>query len=117
MVSRLLSIALGVCLLASAQTAITVQQLIQFIKSSVQMKLLDKDVANYLYGVKLTERLDDRTIDDMQGQGSLGPKTMAALKVLRDATASLGEAKPAPPPPPKPKLPPAPSSEEQAHSG
>ena len=114
MVPRLLSVALAVCLLASAQTKITVQQLIQFVKSSIQMKLADKDVASYLRGVKLTEKLDDATIDELQGRSPLGPKTMAALKSLRDASTSFGEAKPAPPPPPPPKLPPPPSSEEQA---
>ncbi len=111
---RLLIAALAVCLAVSAQSKITVQQLKDFVRSSVRMKLLDKDVASYLHGVKLTEKLDDQTIEDLQAAGGLGPKTMVALKALRDASASLGEAKPAPLPPPPPKLPPPPSSEEQA---
>ena len=114
MVSRFLATLFACCLLASAQARITVEQLKQFIRSSQQMKLLDKDMANYLRGVKLTEKLDDATIEDLQGQGNLGPKTIVALKSLRDASASLKTAAPPPPAPEGPKLPPPPSSEEQA---
>ena len=75
--------------------------------------MTDKELASYLTRVKLTERLDDRTIEDLQGSGSLGPKTLEALHGLRDRSQSLAtaklvmpEMKPAPIPPP--------SSEEQA---
>src|SRR5690348_1586682 len=113
MVSRVVTAAAAVCLLAFGQAALSVNQLREFLKSSVQMKLSDQEVAKYLKTIKLSERLDDRTIEDLQGQG-LGPKTVAALKILRDATASLKEAKPEPPPPPPPPVKPPPSAEEQA---
>ena len=62
--------------------------------------------------IKLTQRLDDRTIEDLQGQGA-GPRTVAALKELaadvgrppRCSSAGLA----AHSPPPKP-----PSAKEQA---
>src|SRR4029079_16067941 len=88
MVSRVVPATVAVCLFALAQGAITVNQLREFLKSSIQLKTPDQDVAKYLKTIKLSERLDDVTIEDLQGQG-VGPKTVAALKNLRDATASL----------------------------
>jgi hypothetical protein len=113
MLSRLFATTLAICFLVSAQAGISVQQLVQFVKSSIQMKQPDKDVAGYLNSVKLTERLDDKTIAELNGSGKLGPKTVAALKSLRDASISLSEAK-AVPPPPAPKGRAAPSGEAQA---
>ena len=43
------------------------------------MKLTDAEVAKYLKTVKLTEKLDDRTIEDWLALG-IGPKTRAALE-------------------------------------
>jgi hypothetical protein len=113
MARRVLSAALAVCLCAFAQGAITVNKLREFLRSSVQLKTPDQEVAKYLRGMKLSERLDDRTIEDLQSLG-LGPKTVAALKTIGGASASLPVARPEPPPPPPPKPIPAPSSEEQA---
>ena len=95
-----------------AETKLTVEQLRGFIQSSVQMKHPDKQVAEFLKQVKLTNKLDDGAIEDMQGMGA-GPKTVAALKALGDGSKDL-----APPPPPAPRvvkaqLPP-PDSKEQA---
>ena len=109
---RMLSIVLF-CLMASAQGTITIRQLREFLKSSMQMKQADKDVAGSVRGLKLSERLDDRTIEELQGQG-LGPKTVAALRSLRDASVSLRAPGPDAPPPPPPQLPPPPSAEERA---
>jgi hypothetical protein len=95
----------------SAQSGYSVQKLIEFLRSSISLKQPDREVAKFLAGMKLSERLDDRTIEELQGEG-LGPKTVAALHSLRDATASLPEAKPAVPAP-KPVPIPPPSSEEQ----
>jgi hypothetical protein len=114
MVARVLTATVAVCLLAFAQGAWTVNQLRDFLKSSLQLKMSDQEMAAYIRkNIKLSERLDDRAIEDLQGQG-LGQKTVAALKTLRDATASLKEATPEPPPPPPPPPKPPPSAEEQA---
>jgi hypothetical protein len=95
-----------------AQQQLTVDKLLEFITSSISQKMPDKDVAGFLATVKLTEKLDLRIVEDLQGKGA-GPKTVAALSNLATASSSL----PAPPPKvagPKPKpLPPAPSYEEQ----
>ena len=86
---------------AHAQRQMTVAQLTEFIRSAVQMKQDDRKVADYVRSIKLTNKLDDRTVEDLQGLGA-GPKTVAALRALTDTTASL-----APPPPEAPKPAPA----------
>jgi hypothetical protein len=113
MVSRVVTAMVAVCLVASAQSSLTVEKLREFLRSSIQLKTPDQDIAKYLKGVKLSERLDDVTIEDLQGQG-LGPKTVAVLKNMRDASATLKAAAPEPPPPPPPPPKPPPSAEEQA---
>jgi hypothetical protein len=112
MLSRVLPAIFAVALAASAQTqSLTVKQLFSFIQSSVQMKQNDKEVAGFLARTRLTEKLDDRTLEEMQGLG-IGPKTLAALRALRDqseslaAAAAITQVKSVPKPPP--------SSQEQA---
>jgi hypothetical protein len=106
---RLLTAALVVCLGAAAQSTLTVEQLISFIRSSIKLKQPDRQVAAFLSKVKLTERLDDRIIEDLQGEG-MGPRTLETLKALRAQTVALPkarikepEAKPTPIPPPSPE--------------
>lgn len=94
-----------------AQMRLSVDQLVQFIQSSIKLNHDDRRVAEYLKKVKLTNRLDDRTIEDLQGQGA-GPKTVAAMRDLAAASATL----PAPPPViprPTPTPIPPPSAAEQ----
>ena len=112
MFRRLMLLVLCAGVLASAQMRLTVEQLKEFVRSSVALKHDDRKLAEYLKKVKLANQLDDATIEELQGLGA-GPHTIAELKALRDSTASLPKA---PPPPPKPVYvpPPSPSSEEQA---
>jgi len=108
---RLLAGLLAVCLAAMAQT-LSVAELAKFLKSSVQLKMTDKEISGYLAKVKLKERLDDRTLEEMQGYG-LGPKTVEALRILRDRTQQLAAAEGLQPDA-KPRPIPPPSSREQA---
>ena len=112
---RLLAAVFALSLVAMGQT-LTVEKLSAFLKSSQDFikegKMTDRELANYLSKVKLTERLDDRTIEDIQGTLAIGPKTLEALNALRDRTASLAAAKPVIPEP-KPAPIPPPTSEEQ----
>ena len=83
-----------------------------FVKSSIELKHPDKQVAVYLSRIKLAQKLDDRTVEEMQGLGA-GPKTVEALRALAEASKTLA------PPPPKvvrivPSIPP-PSAAEQEH--
>ncbi len=95
-----------------AQERLTVQQLVSFIRSSIRLRHPDAQVANYLKKVQLSERLDDRTIEELQGLGA-GPRTLEALRALRDATASLPKPAPAPTQPERPAIPPPSPAEQQ----
>jgi hypothetical protein len=116
MCRTLLAAFFAVCLAATAQS-LSVDKLVAFLQSSEKLisegKMTDREVANYISKIKLTERLDDRTIEDLQGSGKIGPKTLQALQSLRDRTQTLAAARPVIPEP-KPVPPPPPSSIEQA---
>ncbi len=112
MKSRLALLALGLSIALFAQLRFTVDQLSSFIQSSIHLKHDDRQVAAYLRKVTLTQKLTESTLEDLQGMGA-GPKTIEALKSLRDASKSL----PAPPPPaPKAEpvtIPPPPEEEQK----
>jgi hypothetical protein len=109
---RVALLLLGVSLSVPAQMKMTVEQLVSFVTSAIHLKQPDRDVAAYLAKVKLSQRLDNRTIEELQGQGA-GPKTVNALYALKDVSQTLpAPPKPEPPPPPPPPLPP-PGTEEQ----
>src|SRR5215471_13322220 len=93
---HLLGAALFLCLSAAAQT-MSVDKLIGFLKSSVEMKMSDSEVAKYLKNVKLTDKLTDRTIEELLAAG-IGPKTRDALNLLRDHSSTLATAAEAPKP-------------------
>jgi hypothetical protein len=100
----LLVLVTSLVLTAANEMPLTVAKLTDFIKSAVQLKQPDKQVAETLRHFRMTEKLDDRTIEDLQALGA-GPKTVAALKELGDASANLAEP---PPPAPKPVIVPIP---------
>ena len=79
------------------QRQMSVPQLVSFIRSSIQLRQDDRQVAEVVRRIKLANRLDAKTIEELEGMGA-GPRTVAALKQLETASASL-----APPPPPAPK--------------
>jgi hypothetical protein len=112
---RLLAGVFAFCLVAAAQT-LSLRELVGFVQSSEKLikegKQTDAEVAKYLAKVKLTERLDDRVIEEMQSSG-IGAKTLQALQALRDRTKDLMAAKPIAPEARPTPIPP-PSSEEQA---
>ena len=107
----------SVCLLllltasAPAQTKMTAEQLVGFIKSSVQLHEDDRKVAEVVKKIQLSTQLDVRTVETLQGMGA-GRLTMAALRALSVDSASLPAA-----PAPAPKLSvvpmPGPDAEEQ----
>jgi len=79
-----------------------------FIRSSIELKQNDRQVAQFLSRVKMTEKLEARVVEQLQGEGA-GPKTVETLNKLREQSQSLGEAKAVveqsgyvqPPPPPE----------------
>ncbi len=96
-----------------AQRPMTVDQVTAFVRSQVKMKGDDRLTADFLRKIKMTQKLEDKTVEDLQGIGA-GPKTIAALRKLEEESAGLTAAPP--PPPPAAKLPPKPppDSMEQA---
>ncbi len=76
-------------LLAQAQLQMNLEQLADFVRSELALRQhSDKQIAAGIKKLKLTERLTDKTILDLQAQGA-GPKTVEALQALRDETASM----------------------------
>jgi len=96
---------------AHAQMKMTAEQLVGFVKSSIQLKHDDRKVADYVKKIKLADKLDARTVESLQGMGA-GPQTVIALKLLMTESSALAAT---PPPPPKPVVvgPPPPNSIEQ----
>jgi len=72
---------------ALAQT-MTVATLVGFIKSSIELKNPDKQVATAVEQIRLTEKFTLADLGDLQSAG-VGPKTLAALARLVTQSASL----------------------------
>jgi len=107
-----LCLAVVLALTAQAEVKLTVDQLVSFVKSSVQLRHDDRKVADYIKkNVKLANRLDARVVEELQGMGA-GPQTVSALRGLISESTSLPVAEPAPPKPVPTGIP-APDSIEQ----
>lgn len=107
------------CLCAALMLAqgmkMTVGQLKSMLRSSIKLQHQDKQVAEYVKKVTLTEKLTERDIEELLGEG-LGPKAADALQGLVKASAGLAAPMKDPAvvrPAALPPMPP-PSSEEQA---
>ncbi len=109
--SRFAALLLVFCLTLPGQMKMNVRQLVAFVKSSAELKHPDKKVADYVRKITLTEKLDARTVEDLQAAG-IGPKTLEALEALRDTTKDLTPPAPVAPKPALPVIPP-PSLQEQ----
>src|SRR5271170_6853 len=82
--------ALAVVLAATvyAQLNMTADQVFTFIKSSIQLHHDDRKVADYVKKIKLSDKLDERRVEELQGMGA-GQLTVAALRTLSSSSASL----------------------------
>jgi hypothetical protein len=107
---RVVAAVLLFCVTGLAETRMTVEQLRAFVTSSRQLGHSDKQVAEYLKNVKVTQRLEPGVVEDLYG--SAGPKTLEALREISEASKKLPAA-PAPPPKPVYQPIPPPSSAEQ----
>jgi hypothetical protein len=103
--------ALAFCLACAAQNPLTVEQLIAFVKSSIERKMTDAEIARYLHTVKLDHRLSDSQFEDLVTAG-LGQRTLQELHAIHDRSQSLPLADA--PPPKASALPPPPTPQEQA---
>ncbi len=88
---------------SAAPIMMSVAQLTDFIRSSItELHYPDRQVAQYLHSVKLTEHLDGDRLESLEAMGA-GPRTREALEALSTSSKTL----PAPPPvveAPKPEL-------------
>ncbi len=109
---RFLLAVLAAGLMAQTQT-MTVARLVDWLSNPASASESDANLAGFLAHVKLTDRLDDQTIETLHGKVPLGPKTMDALRKLRDQSSALPKPAPAVPNA-APKVPPVPNAEEQA---
>src|SRR5712672_3496199 len=110
---RQLGILLAMAVAGYAQMKMTADQVVSFIKSSIQLHHNDRQVAEYVKKIKLSDKLEDRRVEELQGMGA-GPKTIAALRELSVASSTLSLTAPPPAPPPKPVIPPPNSIEQKA---
>jgi hypothetical protein len=110
--TRILAAVFAVCLTAMGQT-LTIDKLVSFVESEARLiaqgKETDTNAAKFLANVRLSEKLDDRTIEEMQGSVKIPPKMLQALQALRERSHTLASAAPVV----KAELPPPPSSLEQ----
>jgi hypothetical protein len=111
--ARHLYLLLALSLPGLAQMKMTSEQVVTFIKSSIQLKHDDRKVADYVHKIKLTDKLEARKVEELQGLGA-GPRTVAALNELSEVSSTLPVTLPPPPPAPRPVIPP-PDSIEQAN--
>jgi hypothetical protein len=110
---RTFAAALLFCYACAAQNTLTAEQLIGFVKSSVERKMTDVEISRYLRTVKLNQRLSDAQFEDLLTVG-LGQRTLQALHAIHDQ-AQLLPLPMAPAVTPKAsQLPPVLSSQEQA---
>lgn len=83
----LLLLGCGVAL--HAQMQMNASQLAQFLRSELALKYhTDKQIADYLKKVTLTERLTNKEVEDLEAQGA-GPKVTQALQQLEEKSQSL----------------------------
>jgi hypothetical protein len=73
---------------ALAQQTLTVARLTEAVKSAIQQKNADKDVAAFVAKIRMSEKLNPTVVEDLQSAGA-GPKTLAALVSLVTQSASL----------------------------
>jgi hypothetical protein len=85
---RLAVLSLLAATLVFSQATLSIDRLVSFVTSSIELKHPDRQVADYLRNVKLNNRLDERTIIELQAAGA-GPRTIEALRALQIASATL----------------------------
>jgi hypothetical protein len=109
---RVALIALAAGLLLPAQSGLTYQQLRGLIRSSLEQRHQDREVANFLKTQKLTFALDDQLIEEFVGMG-VGPRTLETLQKLKSDSQGMPLPDTVEAIPPERRAPPPPSPEEQ----
>lgn len=103
---------MAVCLAVAAAVELTVQQLVEFVGSSIRLNHEDRRVANYLQDVVLSEHLDEDTIRSLRALGA-GPRTYEALLRLGETSSNLPAAEAPAAEPEAPSRTPPPREEQE----
>lgn len=95
---------LAVLLAASAARAETVGELVRSVRDALAAQRSDSEIATIVEQTRLTERLEDSVIEQLQSEGA-GPRAVERLEWLREDSTLLPKAPTvalfdAPPPPP-----------------
>jgi len=91
------------------EVRMNIEQLRAFLSSSQKLGHTDKQIAEYVKTIKMTEKLNASTVEDI----GAGPKTSEVLRRLIETSKELPAPKPPAPKPVAPPIPP-PNSAEQA---
>jgi hypothetical protein len=106
---RLAALILGTSVWAAAQAGSSVNDVVALVRSAIEHQRPDAQVAKTLHKMDLTERLDDRVVEELESAGAQ-PMTVAELEQMRTASQHLKK----PAVPPQFASPPEPSPQEQA---
>src|ERR1700733_10007239 len=87
----------------------SVNDVVALVRSAIEHKRADAQVAKALHKMDLTERLDDRVVEELESAGA-GPMTVAELAQMRTASQHWKN----PSVPPQFASPPEPTAPEQA---
>jgi hypothetical protein len=82
------SLGLVVTLAACAATTATVNGLVSAVRGDLQRKQSDGHTAGAVRKLQLAERLDWRTVEELESEGA-GPKTVSAMELLLDESQAL----------------------------
>jgi hypothetical protein len=89
---RFLICLLAIVAVAVGQQSLTVQKLIDFVRDQQkliqQKKGTDRELAEFLAKVRLTEKLEPSVIEDLEANG-IGPLTLKALQKLQEQSRGL----------------------------
>lgn len=96
---------LSACAVTRAET---VNDVVYLVRTAMENRQSDSRIVGALHRMKLTESLDERTIEELESAGA-GPKTLAELRRLRQVSSAL----PKPAASPSSARPPEPPADEQ----
>lgn len=92
-----------------AEVRMNIEQLRAFVTSSQKLGHSDKQIADYVRSIRMSERLDEAIIEDM----GAGPRTSEALRRLIESSKSLPVPKPPPAKPVAAPIPPPDAVEQE----
>ena len=106
---RLALLIMAASVWAAAGAGSTVNEVVAVVRSAIEHKRTDAQVAKALHKMDLIERLEDRVVEELESAGA-GPVTVAELEQMRTSSQHLKK----PSAPPRFASPPEPSPQEQA---